>query len=113
MRTMSLITLMSLGALPLSACGLDRFDGRWVADVPPAENCCPTRVVMDIDGHKISGQTEDCHGVLAIGGKVDARGAARITVAGAPGNATFTAENFDASLPGDACHRRAVGNRGG
>ncbi len=113
MRSINLTILMSLCALPVGACGFDRYDGRWVADVPPAQNCCPTRVVMDIDGHKISGQTEDCHGVLAVGGKVDGQGGAHITVAGVAGTATFNGENFDASLPGDACHRRVLGNRGG
>jgi hypothetical protein len=84
-----------------------------VADLPPAGNCCPTRVVMDVDGHKITGQTEDCHGVVQLGGKVDAQGAAHINVAEAKGTATFKGENVDAVLPGDSCHRRFVGNRGG
>jgi hypothetical protein len=115
MRLTAYCLLAAVVASPLGGCGIsfDRYDGRWVANLPPAHDCCPTRVVMDIDGHKITGQSEDCHGVLAVGGKVDAQGTARITVAGAKGTANFSGENFDGALPGDVCGRHMVGNRGG
>jgi len=106
------LPLLALG-LPLGACSFDRYDGRWVADVPPGRNCCPTRIVMDIDGHKVRGSAEDCHGVDQISGKIDAQGTARISLGGAPGNVSFAGENFQALVPGDACKRQMVGNRGG
>jgi hypothetical protein len=48
-----------------------------------------------------------------ISGKIDAQGTARISLGGAPGNVSFAGENFQALVPGDACKRQMVGNRGG
>ncbi len=113
MRLIARTMLSALLAAPLGACGFDRYDGRWVADVGPGRDCCPTRIAMDIDGHKIKGVTEDCHGVLQVGGKIESDGTAHITVAGDKGTAHFAGESFDAVLPGDRCARHVIGNRGG
>lgn len=99
--------------LPLAGCGFDRYDGRWVADVPPRANCCPVRVALDIDGHQVAGTAEDCNAVQPIRGKVSDQGSAALTVAGKPATAHFAGDNFETALPTDACGRKVVGNRGG
>lgn len=111
--------LRLLLALPLAGCGMagiggmDKFDGRWVADVGPRPGCCPVRVVLDVDGHGLAGSAEDCHGIQTITGHVERDGSALLKVGGKPGHLNFSGEDFAAPLPGDACGRVARGNRGG
>jgi hypothetical protein len=111
-RLMCLLIAVPLAA-PLGGCGFEKYDGRWVADIGPTANCCPARIYMDVDGHKITGQSEDCHGIVLVGGKIDEHGVAHVNAGGAKGTIDFNAENFDSVLPGDVCKRRMVGNRGG
>jgi hypothetical protein len=93
--------------------GFDKYDGRWVANVPPAGDCCPSRVVMDVDGHSLVGSVEDCTGVAGIKGKVQDSGQATLDMNGKSGSAQFNGVNFTASVPSDRCGRAVVGNRGG
>ena len=104
---------LALAAGPLAGCGFDRYDGRWVANVPPSANCCPSRVVMDVDGHKFQGAVENCDGVTAMEGHVDAQGQATAHMQGKTSAVTFSALNFSGPVPGDRCGRQMVGNRGG
>ena len=103
----------ALLAAPLAGCGFDTYDGRWVANVPPTADCCPSRVVMDIDGHEMQGSVEDCTGVTPMEGRVDKQGQATLHMQGKQSTATFTGVNFTTTIPNDRCHREAVGNRGG
>jgi hypothetical protein len=107
---------LSAGALltaALAGCSFDKFDGRYVANVPPAGNCCPARVVMDVDGHKFTGTVEDCDSAVPLQGHEDKGGNGVIHVAGKDGTVHFTDINFTASLPTDRCKRPIVGNKGG
>lgn len=105
-------------AAPLGACrtvglGFDTYDGRWVANVPPAGNCCPSRVVMDVDGHKFQGSVEDCDGVTGIEGHVEDGGQGTLHMQGQQAPVKFSGVNFTTVVPQDRCHRTVVGNRGG
>jgi hypothetical protein len=89
-----------------------KYDGRWVANLPAhSEACCPSRLVLDVDGHKVSGETTDCHGTHGLVGKVDRAGAATLTMEGASGGAQFGGENFSARL--SSCPLAIDGSHGG
>jgi hypothetical protein len=103
---------------PLAGCrtvglGFDTFDGRWVANVPPSGNCCPSRVVMDVEGHKFDGSVEDCDGVTGLEGHVEDDGQAVLHMKGQSAPVKFSAVNFSTTVPLDRCHRAVMGNRGG
>jgi hypothetical protein len=109
---------LALCTAPLCGCsmvgmGFDKYDGRWVANVPPSGNCCPSRVVLDVDGHGLTGSVEDCNGVTTVSGKVADDGQAALNGGGGHGSVQFSGVNFTASIPGDRCGRAVVGNRGG
>lgn len=99
--------------LPLAGCGFDKFDGRWTANVPPAATCPPLRVVLDVDGHKITGTYEDSDGAGPLGGHIDASGSATLHSQGRSTTAHFTELNFQTTIPADRCKRPVAGNRGG
>lgn len=99
--------------LPLGACGFDKYDGRWTANVPPAPNCCPMRVVLDVDGHKVTGSYEDCDGAAPLGGHVNGAGTATLHAQGRATQVQFTDVNFQTAIPADRCKRAVEGNRGG
>ena len=103
----------ALLAAPLCGCGFDKFDGRWVANVPPTGDCCPSRVIMDVDGHEMQGSVEDCNGVATMEGRVDGQGQATLHMHGQQAPVTFSGVNFTTTVPSDRCKRTVVGNRGG
>jgi hypothetical protein len=107
------LSAAALLAAPLGGCSFDKFDGRWVANVPPAGNCCPSRVVMDVDGHKFNGSVEDCDGATTMQGHVDAQGNAKLHLHGQDAAVHFGDVNFTTTLPNDRCQRPVLGNRGG
>jgi len=109
---------LALLVSPLCGCsvvgmGFDKYDGRWVANVPPAGDCCPTHVVLDVDGHEIVGSVEDCNGVASLKGTVQDSGHATVDMSGKQGTVQFSGVNFTATVPNDRCGRAVVGNRGG
>jgi hypothetical protein len=112
------VAALAILAAPLGACstvglGFDKFDGRWVANVPPAGNCCPSRVVMDVEGHKFQGTVEDCDGVTALEGHVDDNGQGTLHMKGQQAPVKFSGVNFSTVVPLDRCRRTVMGNLGG
>jgi hypothetical protein len=103
----------ALLAAPLAGCGFSTYNGRWVANVPPAGGCCPSRVVMDVDGHEVQGSVEDCNGVTSMEGRVNDQGQATLHMHGQTSQATFNGINFTGPVPNDRCGRTATGNLGG
>ncbi len=103
----------ALLAAPLGGCGFDKYDGRWVANVPPAGTCCPSKVVLDVDGHEVQGTVSDCNGVSGMEGHVDGSGAATMHQHGQTSQVTFSGVNFTTTVPSDRCGRTVTGNRGG
>ena len=107
------LTAACLLTAPLAACGFDKFDGRWVANVPPTAECCPSHVLVDVDGHKFSGSVDDCNGTQILEGHVDGQGQATLHTQGKTADVKFAGVNFTTTLPGDRCRRVVTGNRGG
>jgi hypothetical protein len=99
--------------LGLGACSFDKYDGRWTANVPPTANCCPMRVVVDVDTHKFTGSVEDCDGAVQMQGHVKSSGDAILHERGENALLHFTDVNFTGTIPTDRCKRPVVGNRGG
>ena len=112
--------IVLVAAVLLAGCGtvnsvvspFGKYDGRWVANLPAhSEACCPSRLVLDVDGHKISGETTDCRGTHGLVGKVDRGGGATLRLENATGTAQFGGEIFSASL--SSCPLAINGSHGG
>ncbi len=115
LRSAAAVALLaaSLGGCSTVGLGFDKYDGRWVANVPPSGNCCPSRVVMDVDGHKFQGSVEDCNGVTVLEGHVENDGQATLHMKGQSAPVKFSNVNFSTVVPLDRCHRTVMGNKGG
>ena len=115
LRSAAAVALLaaSLGGCSTVGLGFDKYDGRWVANVPPSGNCCPSRVVMDVDGHKFQGSVEDCNGVTVLEGHVENDGQATLHMKGQSAPVKFSNVNFSTVVPLDRCHRMVMGNKGG
>jgi hypothetical protein len=88
-----------------------RYDGRWIANVPPQGRCPASRMTLDVRGSSIRGTVVSIFGSFPIMGSLTDRGVGTIQIVQMGGRISFSKNHFIADYFNTCGPRRAVGTR--
>jgi hypothetical protein len=114
LRALLVLFFIGFVLVPHTACAVEAFDGKWIAEIPPQEKPCNGTSVLEVvvANGSLIGQVHTPWGYSAFTGKLDVDGSGPISFGNEVGMIHFSGDHFEVNWSNTRCgERTALGDR--